>query len=123
MPKGERGTTKPYLRGKIWWINYYVPGEDRPRYESSKSASKNDAIRLLNQRRSEIESRQVSSLTATVGDLFKLYLADQRKQGRHSYKQADGYVRLHLDPAFGKIKASAITTRKHRPLHRAKASS
>ncbi len=123
MPKGERGTTKPYLRGKIWWIKYYVPGEDRPRYESSKSASKNDAIRLLNQRRSEIDSRQVSSLTATVGDLFKLYLADQRKQGRHSYKQADGYVRLHLDPAFGKIKASAITTRKHRPLHRAKASS
>jgi hypothetical protein len=81
MPKGERGTTKPYLRGKIWWIKYYVPGEDRPRYESSKSASKNDAIRLLNQRRSEIDSRQVSSLTATVGDLFKLYLADQRKQG------------------------------------------
>jgi integrase len=110
MPKGERGTAKPYLRGKIWWIKYYVPGEEQPRYESSKSTSKNDAIRLLNQRRSEIDNRQVSSATATVGDLLKLYLADQRKHARHSYKQADGYVRLHLDPAFGKIKASAITT-------------
>jgi hypothetical protein len=110
MPKGERGTAKPYMRGKIWWIKYYVRGEEQPRYESSKSTSKNDAIRLLNQRRSEIDNRQVSSANAAVGDLLNLYLADQRKQGRHSYKQAEGYVRLHLDPAFGKVRASAITT-------------
>jgi hypothetical protein len=102
MPKGERGTAKPYMRGKIWWIKYYVRGEEQPRYESSKSTSKNDAIRLLNQRRSEIDNRQVSSANAAVGDLLNLYLADQRKQGRHSYKQAEGYVRLHLDPAFGR---------------------
>ena len=107
MAKGERGTTKPYLRGKLWWIKYYVPGEDKPRYESSKSTNKNDAIRLLNQRRSEIDNRQVSSTTAIISDL----LADRRKQGRHSYKQAAGYVRLHLDPALGKIKASGIATR------------
>jgi type IV secretion system protein VirB10 len=83
-------------------------GERQPRYESSKSTVKNDAIRLLNQRRSEIDNRQISSGTATVGDLLDLYLADQRKQKRHGYKQADGYVRLHLKPAFGKVKASAI---------------
>jgi integrase len=110
MAKGERGTGKPYLRGKIWWIKYSVPGEAKPRYESSKSSSKSDAVRLLNQRRSEIDNRQVSSSSATVADLLELYLADQRKQSRHSYKQAEGYVRLHLDPAFGKVKASAITT-------------
>lgn len=110
MPKGERGTAKPYLRGKVWWIKYYVPGESEPRYESSKSTSKNDANRLLNQRRTEIDNRQISSANATVSDLLKFYLADQRKQGRHSQKQAEGYVRLHLDPAFGKTKASAITT-------------
>jgi integrase len=110
MPKGERGTAKPYLRGKIWWIKYYVPGERQPRYESSKSAVKNDAIRLLNQRRSEIDNRQIPAGSATVGDLLDLYLADQRKQKRHSYKQAAGYVRLHLQPAFSKLKASAITS-------------
>src|SRR6516165_9184885 len=110
MPKGERGTAKPYLRGKIWWIKYYVPGEPQPRYESSKSTVKSDAIRMLNQRRSEIDIRKISSGKATVGDLLDLYLADQRKQKRHSYKQADGYVRLHLKPAFGKLKASAITS-------------
>src|SRR5437660_11716193 len=111
MSKGERGTAKPYLRGKIWWIKYYVPGELQPRYESSKSTTKNDRIRFLNQRRSEIDNRQVSSANATVGDLLELYLADQRKQGRRSFKQAEGYVRLHLDPAFGKIKASATTSK------------
>lgn len=110
MPKGERGTAKPYLRGKVWWIKYYVPGEAQPRYESSKSTHKSDAVRLLNQRRSEIDNRQVSAANATVGDLLSLYLADQRKQGRHSYKQAEGYVRLHLDPAFGKLKAATMTT-------------
>ncbi len=112
MSKGERGTAKPYLRGEIWWIKYYVPGESQPRYESSKSTNKNDALRLLSQRRSEIHSRQVSSVSATVADLLELYLADQRRQHRNSYKQAEGYVRLHLKPAFGSIKASGITTQK-----------
>jgi integrase-like protein len=66
---------------------------------------------LLNKRRKEIDDRQVTSTDATVNDLLRLYLEDQKRQSRHSYKQADGYVRLHLDPAFGKIKASALTTK------------
>src|SRR4051794_23529395 len=99
MAKGERGTAKPYRRGNIWWIKFYVPGEDRPRRESSGSENKNDALRLLNQRRSEIDTRRISAASATVADLLDLYLADQKKQGRRSYKQAEGYVRLHLHPA------------------------
>jgi len=110
MAKGERGTGKPYLRGSIWWIKYSVPGERHPRYESSRSTSKSNAVRLLNQRRSEIDNRQISSASSTVSDLLDLYLADQKKQRRHSFKQAEGYVRLHLRPAFGKLKGAAITT-------------
>ena len=70
MAKGERGTAKPYLRGKIWWIRYSVPGEGQERFESSKSTIKNDAIRLLNKRRKEIDDRQITSADATVSDLF-----------------------------------------------------
>src|SRR4051812_20239726 len=110
MPKGEPGTARPYLRGNIWWIKYYVPGENKPRYESSGSTCKGDALRLLNQRRSEIDNRKISCGNAMVSDLLDLYLADQIKQGRQSYKQAEGYVRLHLRPAFGKTKAAALTT-------------
>lgn len=111
MAKGERGSAKPYLRGKIWWVRYSVPGEGNERFESSKSTNKKDAIRLLNKRRKEIDDRQVTSTDATVSDLLHLYLDDQKRQKRHSYKQADGYVRLHLEPAFGKIRTSALTTK------------
>jgi integrase len=111
MAQGERGTAKPYLRGKTWWIRYSVLGERQERFESSKSTNKNDAIRLLNKRRKEIDDRQITSTDATVGDLLRLYLEDQKRQKRHSYQQADGYVRLHLKPAFGKIKASALSTK------------
>src|SRR3954468_11462646 len=110
MGKGSPGTGKPYLRGRMWWIKYSVPGETTPRYESSNSTNKTDAIRLLNKRRSEIDNRQVTPANVLVSDLLDLYLADQRKQARHSYKQAEDYVRLHLKPAFGKLKATAITT-------------
>jgi Phage integrase, N-terminal SAM-like domain len=88
-------------------IRYRAKG----RNGSSKSTNKNDAIRLLNKRRKEIDDRQVTSTDATVNDLLHLYLEDQKRQSRHSYKQADGYVRLHLQPAFGKIRASALTTK------------
>lgn len=111
MAKGERGSAKPYLRGKIWWVRYSVPGEGNERFESSKSTNKNDAIRLLNKRRKEIDDRQVTSTDAAVNDLLHLYVEDQKRQSRHSYKQADGYVRLHLRPAFGKVRASALTTK------------
>jgi integrase len=111
MPRGERGTSRAYLRGEIWWIRYKVPGEEKERRESSGSKNKQDAVRLLNKRRKEIDDRQVTSTDATVGDLLQLYLDDQKRQKRHSYQQANGYVRLHLDPAFGKIRASALTTK------------
>ena len=111
MPKGEKGTARPFLRGKIWYIRYRVPGENKDRWESSKSTDKNVAKRLLNERRKNIDDRQVSSTNATVEDLLNLYLADQRRQGRHSYQQADGYVRLHLKPAFGPIKAAKLESR------------
>src|SRR4029077_17598734 len=110
MPKGERGTARPFLRGKIWWIQYYVPGESKPRRESSESTDKRIANRLLNQRRKEIDDRQITPGDATVGDLLELYLTDQRQQKRSSYRDAEGYVRIHLRPAFGKIKAAGLTS-------------
>lgn len=90
MPKGERGTSRPFLRGKIWYIRYRVPGENKDRWESSKSTNKNDAIRLLNERRKQVDDWQVTSSNADVGDLLRLYLKDLRQQKRSSYNSADG---------------------------------
>jgi integrase len=111
MPRGERGSSRPFLRGRIWYIRYSVPGEGRERYESSGSADKKEAIRLLNKRRKEIDDRQVSTTDASVGDLLKLYLDDHRRNKRHSYKQAEGYVRLHLKPAFGDMKTGKVESK------------
>jgi integrase len=66
---------------------------------------------LLNQRRKEIDDRQVTATNATVGDLLKLYLNDLKRNGRANYKSAEGYVRLHLRPALGALKACSITTK------------
>ena len=54
MPRGERGASRPYLRGDIWWIRYKVPGEEKERRESSKSTDKKFAMWLLNKRQEEI---------------------------------------------------------------------
>jgi integrase len=110
MPRGERGTSRPYVRGKIWWIRYKVPGEEKERCESSKSTNKQDAVKLLNRRRKEIDDRQISSGEATVAHLLDNHLADLRKQNRKDYRSVEGYVRIHLKPAFGKINASRLTT-------------
>jgi integrase len=108
MPKGERGTSRPYLRGKIWWIRYTIPGEKDERFESSKSISKKDATKLLNKRRKEIDDRTIVPAEATIGNLLDLYLVDKRNT--KGYRDAETYVRLHLRPAFGKVRVNGLTT-------------
>ncbi len=109
MPKGERGTARPYQRGKIWWIRYSVPGEKVERRESSGSTDKNVAIRLLNKRRGEIDGNTIVPEKATIGDLLGLYLADKKNTKGHG--DAETYVRLHLKPAFGKVPVKNLTTK------------
>ncbi len=107
MPKGERGSSRPYLRGRIWWIRYTAPGEGK-RVESSKSTNRNDAVKLLNKRRTEADIGFVIPRKVTISDLLDLYLADKRPT--KGYDDAETYVRLHLRPAFGKIAANGLTT-------------
>jgi hypothetical protein len=111
MAKGERGTAKPYLRDRVWWIKYYVPGEKKPRRESSKSTSKTIAVRLLNPRRAEVDRGAVVAGEPSVGSLLELYLADQVKHRRRSLQDAKTNVPEHLQPAFGKLKARRFTSR------------
>lgn len=108
MAQGERGTSRPYLRGKIWWIRYTVAGEPKERFESSKSTSKAEGIKLLNKRRREIDEKTVVPAGARIGNLLDLYLADRGKGT--GYRDAETYVRLHLRPAFGKLKVGDLST-------------
>lgn len=110
MPSGEKGTSRPYLRGRTWWIRYTVPGEKSERFESSKSTNKEDAKKLLRQRLKEIDEAIVAPTDATVGDLLNLYLRDQEVQRRSSIYGARLNVKNHLRPAFGALKASKLET-------------
>jgi site-specific recombinase XerC len=80
----------------------------KERFESSQSTSKADALKLLNRRRREIDEKTVVPADATIGNLLDLYLADRRK-GK-GYQYAECYVRLHLRPAFGKVKVDNLST-------------
>lgn len=112
MAKGERGTAKPYLtkRSRFWQIKYYVPGEDKPRYESSGSEDKNVAIKLLRKRMREADERQVTPGDATMSNLFQLHLDDMERNKRVDRCSVDGFVRNHLGPAFGKIEPAKMTS-------------
>jgi hypothetical protein len=110
LAQGERGASKPYLRGKIWWIRNLVPGETKERRESSNSTNKNDAIRLLNSRRKEIDDGRMVPAAVTIANLLDLYLAD-KKSKKSGYRDAEIYVPLHLRPAFGRTQPRDFTTR------------
>jgi integrase len=110
MPRGERGTARPYLRGATWWIRYSVPGGGGERFESSKSTEKKDALRLLHDRLKEIDQRQIGPKGVTVRNLLDLHLRDLKIRRLPSYKANEGYVRNHLEPALGRILADRLTT-------------
>lgn len=66
MAKRRNGDGSVYLRGRIWWIAYYVDGQQVN--ESSKSTSKDVALHLLNKRKVTVGEGHGSSLT---GHKFK----------------------------------------------------
>lgn len=86
---------------RIWWIRYKVPGDAHEKFESSKSTNKQDAVRLLNRRRKEIDDRQVTTGEATVGRLLQKHLADSRKQGRKDYRSVEDFVGIRQIPRMG----------------------
>jgi hypothetical protein len=88
MPKGERRSARPYLRGKIWWIKYYVNGE--PEYESSHSERKADALRLLNQERADLHAGKIVTAETSVLQLVDLVIADYRLAKKANRKKIEG---------------------------------
>ena len=78
-----RGQGLIYRRGNIWWCQYYVRGK---RYrESSKSANRADAVRLLKQCMADslsgVTVRQQSQKT-TLAHLLAMLEADYQVNGR-----------------------------------------
>jgi integrase len=96
-----------YLRGKTWWISYFIGG--RQRFESSRSAKKRDARQLLDIRKGAAREGRLR-LTKSNAPRFDEYsrsflLTVQHPNTQKRYRSS---VR-NLTACFGNVKLSDIT--------------
>jgi integrase len=97
-----------YLRGKTWWISYFVGG--RQRFESSRSTKRRDARQLLEIRKGAAREGRLR-LTKSNAPRFNEYsqsflLTVQHPNTQKRYKSS---VR-NLSACFGNVKLSHITS-------------
>src|SRR5579863_5200125 len=116
QPRRQRGEGRLWLKGEIWWIQFYVHG--RQVRESSKSRTKTVAERKLKRRLAQadaglIEPSGVRHLRYEA--MRDAILADYRTNKRKSlFKHKDGAEYIcglkHIDEFFGGYRAVEITT-------------
>ena len=106
----ERGLGTVYLRGKTWWIQYYLNGY--PYRESSGSSKKMAAKELLKKRLGEVSEGKTPTVRfdkVMFKDLIEDFLDDYRIKERKSLARAERSAN-HLLREFGRYRANAVTT-------------
>jgi integrase len=96
-----------YLRGKTWWISYFVGG--RQRFESSRSTKKRNARQLLEIRKGAAREGRLR-LTRSNAPRFDEYTRSFLLTVQHpnTQKRYGSSVR-NLSSCFGNVKLSDIT--------------
>ncbi len=105
-----RGMGRVYLRGNVWWVQYYFNG--RKHRESTGSPSRPDAMRLLRSRLEEIgRGRLVGPAIerTTFDDLAELLLTDYRINRKRSIARIEDSVE-HLGRVFTGFLAINVTS-------------
>jgi len=100
-----------YKRGNIYWIKYYRNG--KPYRESSRSKKKMVAVELLKLREGEISQGKVPGICfdrVRFDELAEDLLTDYRINGKKTLKWLERRIKLHLQPFFGGISVTGITT-------------
>jgi integrase len=101
----KRGSGTTYLRGNIWWIQYFVRG--LLTQESSGFTERADAENLLKQRVGEVAAgRHVGRERATIADLCKLVFEDNRLRDLRDAKHVECRYRANVEPVLGRLLAS-----------------
>jgi integrase len=108
-----RGTGRIYQQkgSSVWWIKFYRNGE--PFRESTGTSDKRNAIRALNQRLAEVTTGKfLGPVIERVGieELAEDFLRDYRINGKSSLDDAEARWRLHIQPFFGRLRASQVTS-------------
>ncbi|MCK4236852.1 MAG: tyrosine-type recombinase/integrase, partial [Candidatus Krumholzibacteria bacterium] len=100
-----------YQRGEMWWITYNHNG--RRIRESAHTDLKSVADRLLKQREGQIAQGREPGVyfdKVRFNELATDFLNDYKVNARRSLKRAEQFVRVHLEPFFGKVRVARITT-------------
>ncbi len=107
-----RGEGRIYLRGRIWWIQFYR--NSRRVFESSRSANKDVATRLLRRRLGQVAADVAPPAGAsriTYENLRDALLADYAANGRKwLVRQKQPYQLKNLDRFFFDWRVCQITT-------------
>jgi len=105
----QRGTGTPYLRGRIWWIQYFDRG--RITRESTGSTVKADAENLLKQRIGDVAAgRSVGRERATIADLCQLVFQDNDLRNLRDAKHVEWRYKAHIEPLLGRVRAARFST-------------
>src|SRR5580700_11076529 len=101
----KRGNGMTYLRGRIWWIQYYVRG--RIMQETTGFTQRADAENLLKQRIGEVAAgRRVGPERATIADLCNLVIEDNRTRNLRDARHVEWRYRTNIAPVLGCLLAS-----------------
>lgn len=107
MAKGQGSIFKD-KRSPYWQLRYWN-GTNQIR-ESAHTTDRREALESLQQKLAAVAQHGGGPLEVTVNLLLNLLLKDYREQDRASLYTVELRIEKHLRPAFGKIKASKLTT-------------
>jgi integrase len=99
-----------YLRGNVWWLRYSQNG--KAFYESSRSKKKSVAVQLLKRREGEVERGDTPGIhydRTKYEELRDAFLWDREVNGKGV--QEARYRLTHLDPYFGGMRVTRISSR------------
>lgn len=105
------GTLYKQKDSSVWWCQYYKGGKCFR--ESTKQRDKEEARKFLNNRLGEIVSGSFSGPQmerVRVSELAEEFLRDYRINERKSLEDVQARWTLHLEPFFGHMRASEVTS-------------
>jgi len=113
MAGHTRGTGTIYLRGNVWWLQYFANG--RQINESTYQSDETEAARQLKVKVGEAAAgKDVTPERATINDLCALVLADYRLRKLRDTENLKWRLDKHIQPAIGSLLASRFAPRQVR---------
>ncbi len=113
MNRRQRGTGRIFLPkgSSVWWLQYYQNGVKQR--ESAQTSDRRLALEKLKLRIAEVTTGAVTGLTpkkTRISELADDFIRDYRINGKTSLDDATTRWRLHLEPFFGRLRASQVTS-------------